>query len=75
MHQLASHPIRTLGGLLVLAFVFFMLSASGQSGTFWENGPGWLGSIGWFCFLLTGLIFVVSAVSFVVRRARTGRPA
>jgi len=69
-HQLLTHPVTSLAALLVLAFGFFMLSASGQSGTFWENGPSWLGSIGWICFLLTALTFLVSAGYIVVRRAR-----
>ena len=69
-HQLLTHPVTSLTALLVLAFGFFMLSASGQSGTFWENGPSWLGSIGWICFLLTALTFLVSAGYIVVRRAR-----
>jgi len=69
-HQLLTHPVASLAALLVLAFGFFMLSASGQSGTFWENGPSWLGSIGWICFLLTALTFLVSAGYIVVRRAR-----
>ena len=70
LHRLVQHPITSLGALLVLAFGFFMLSASGQSGTFWEDGPAWLGSIGWICFLLTALTFLVSAGYIVVRRAR-----
>jgi Zn-dependent protease with chaperone function len=74
-HQLVEHPIRTLAALLVLAFGFFMLSASGQSGTFWENGPGWLGSTGWILFLLTALTFVVSAIYLVVQRTRARRTA
>lgn len=69
-HQLTTHPIRSLAVLLVLAFGFFQLSASGQSGTYWENGPGWLGSTGWILFLITALTFVVSAVYLVVRRTR-----
>jgi len=73
-HQLTDHPIRSLAALLVLAFGFFQLSASGQPGTYWENGPGWLGSMGWILFLLTALTFIVSAVYLVVRRARR-RPA
>jgi hypothetical protein len=68
--QLLTHPVTSLAAMLVLAFGFFMLSASGQSGTFWENGPSWLGTIGWFCFLLTALTFLVSTGYVVVRRAR-----
>jgi hypothetical protein len=74
-HQLVDHPIRTLAALLVLAFGFFMLSASGQSGTYWENGPAWVGSTGWILFLLTALAFVVSAVYLAVRRSRARRTA
>lgn len=74
-HQLVDHPIRTLATQLALAFGFFMLSASGQSGTFWENGPTWLGSAGWILFLLTALGFLVSLIYLVVRRSRARRTA
>jgi hypothetical protein len=74
-HQLTTHPIRSLAVLLVLAFGFFQLSASGQHGTYCENGPGWLGSIGWICFLITALTFLVSVGYLVVRRTRSQRPA
>jgi hypothetical protein len=73
--QLVEHPFRTLAALLVVAFGFFMLSASGQPGTFWENGPGWLGSTGWILFLLTALAFVVSAVYLIVQRTKARRTA
>ena len=69
-HQLIDHPIRSLAALLVLAFGFFQLSASGQHGTYWQDGPGWLGSTGWILFLLTALTFVVSVVYLVVHRTR-----
>jgi hypothetical protein len=74
-HHLVKHPISGLAGLLVLAFAFFMLSASGQSGTYWENGPAWLGSIAWICFLLSALAFLVSVGYLVVQRVRGQRPA
>ncbi|MBO0846395.1 MAG: hypothetical protein J2P22_13370 [Nocardioides sp.] len=73
-HQLVDHPIRTLATQLALAFGF-MLSASGQSGTFWENGRTWLGSTGWILFLLTALGFLVSLIYLVVRRSRARRTA
>ena len=73
MQQLQEHPLRTLAGLLVVAFCFFMLSASGQHGTFWENGPSWLGSTGWFAFLITMLLFLTAAAYTVVRRVRSSR--
>lgn len=73
--QLVNHPIRTLAVLLVLAFGFFQLSASGQPGTYWQNGPSWLGSTGWILFLVCALAFLVSAGYLVVRRVRTRRTA
>ena len=73
--QITTHPIRSLATMLVVAFAFFMLSASGQSGTFWENGPAWLGSIGWFCFLLSALTFLVCAAYLTVRGVRARRAA
>jgi protein-S-isoprenylcysteine O-methyltransferase Ste14 len=73
--QLVNHPVRSLATLLVLAFGFFMLSASGQHGTFWEDGPTWLGSTGWILFLVTALTFLVATGYVVVRRARGRQPA
>lgn len=69
MRNVLDHPLRTLAGLLVLAFCLFMLSASGQPDTFWKSGPSWLGSIGWFGFLLTALAFIVVAITAAVRSA------
>ncbi len=73
--QLTTHPIRSLAMLLVVAFCFFMLSASGQPDSFWKNGPGWLGAIAWFAFLLTALAFLGSAVYVAVRGVRARRTA
>ncbi|HEX7716584.1 MAG TPA: hypothetical protein VF416_04800 [Marmoricola sp.] len=73
MHQLKEHPLRTLSGLLVVAFCFFMLSASGQDGSYWENGPSWLGNTGWLAFLVTMLLFLAGVVYSVVRRVRSDR--
>lgn len=73
MRNVLDHPIRTLAALLVLAFVLFMLSASGQPDTFWKSGPSWLGGIGWIGFLLTALTFVVFAVVSIGRYAARGR--
>lgn len=64
------HALPVLGALLVAAFCFFMLSASGQPGTFWSDGPGWLGTIGWFTFLALVLLFVLTAVYAVVLGVR-----
>jgi hypothetical protein len=72
-HQINHHPVRTLAILLVLAFAFFNLSAAGQPGTDWENGPKWLGDPSWFLFLACALAFIVIGVLTVVRvmRGRT----
>ncbi|MFZ2015061.1 MAG: hypothetical protein WAV00_14660 [Nocardioides sp.] len=75
VRQLTTHPIRSLASLLAVAFCFFMLSAAGQSDSFWQNGPGWLGAIGWFAFLLTALVFLVAVGYVVVRRLRPGQAA
>jgi hypothetical protein len=60
------HPFRSLGGVLVAAVVFFLLSASGQNDTFWENGPTWLGSIAWVCFGISLLVFIALAIYLAV---------
>jgi hypothetical protein len=70
-HQLTTHPIRTLGGLLAVAFVLFMLSGIPAL----KNAHGWnladaLGYVTWLGFLLTFLVFLVSTGYVVVRRNR-----
>jgi uncharacterized membrane protein YvlD (DUF360 family) len=69
------HPTRrsTLA-LLVAAVVLFVLSASGQPDTYWASGPSWIGTIGWFGFLICALLLIVSglyaAVSSIRHRGR-----
>ncbi len=75
MRQLDRHPIRYLGGLLVLAFALFMFSGIP---TLKDATSGvWLivGDITWFGFLLAGLIFVVAGLAVVVRRLGHRRTA
>jgi|HubBroStandDraft_4_1064222.scaffolds.fasta_scaffold289745_1 drug/metabolite transporter (DMT)-like permease len=67
--MIKSHPLRSLGGVAVIAAVLFLLSSSGNS-SFWKNGPGWLGSVGWFGFLLAVLGLIVLAVYLSVARLR-----
>jgi hypothetical protein len=58
------HP--TLKSTLVLlgaAVGLFLLSASGQDGSYWQSGPEWLGSIG---FLVSVLLLIVSGVFALV---------
>ena len=68
MRQLDHHPLRTLGGLLALAFVLFSLS--GIPTVKDATSGGWLvvGDICWFGFLLTALAFLVAGVVLLVRR-------
>ena len=68
MRQLDLHPIRALAGLLVLAFVLFMLSGIPTLRD--ATSGGWLvvGNITWFGFLISGLLFVVVGLVVVVRR-------
>lgn len=69
-HQINDHPVRTLAILLVLAFGFFNLSAAGQPGTYWSDGPAWLGNPSWFLFLACALAFLVIGALTVVRIVR-----
>lgn len=70
-----NHPVRILAGLLVAAFVFFNLSAAGQPGTDWSNGPSWVGNPSWFIFLACALAFLVIGVYTLVRVRRGSRTA
>jgi len=69
------HPTRksTLV-LLVAGVVLAVLSASGQADTYWASGPSWIGTIGWFGFLVCTLLLIVSglyaAVSWMRHRDR-----
>ncbi|MDH4333925.1 MAG: hypothetical protein OEW24_01475 [Chloroflexota bacterium] len=60
--------------LLVAGVVLFLLSASGQAGSYWESGPSWLGVIGWFGFLICLLLLVASGLYAVVLRMRHPLP-
>jgi len=75
MHQLDHHPLRTLGAMLALAFVLFMLSGIPTIRD--ATSGGWLvvGDICWFGFLLTALAFVVTGVVVLVRRLGHRRTA
>jgi hypothetical protein len=57
------HPTRKSTLVLFLAgAVLFVLSASGQPGTYWASGPSWIGIIGWFGFLICALLLIVSGL-------------
>jgi uncharacterized membrane protein len=75
-HQVTTHPIRSLCGLLALAFVLFMISGIPAV----KDAHGWtladvVGYISWFGFLLTFLTFLVAAAYHVVRMVRARRTA
>ena len=67
--MIKNHPLRTLGTWVALTAVLFLLSASGNS-SWWPHGPGWLGSIGWFGFLIGLLGLLILAVYLSVGRLR-----
>ncbi|HET7388770.1 MAG TPA: hypothetical protein VFJ19_19120 [Nocardioidaceae bacterium] len=73
MRQLNEHPVRTLGGLLVVAFVLFMLSGIASLRDAKAGLDLVLGDICWFGFLLTALLFVIGGVYSLVRFATRGR--
>ena len=65
------HPtLKSTIALFVAGAVFFVLSASGQSNSFWKSGPSWLGQIGWIGVLICLLLLIVSGVYWVVSRMR-----
>ncbi len=71
------HPTRksTLV-LLVAAVVLFVLSASGQPGTYWASGPELIGWFGWFGFLICALLLIVSGLWALASMIRhRGQPA
>jgi len=73
MRQLTDRPLRTLAGLLALAFVLFMLSGipalrDAKHGVYLV-----LGDICWFGFLLTALAFIVGGLFVLVRMATRSR--
>ena len=75
-HQITSHPIRTLGGLLAAAFALFMVSGIPAV----SDAHGWnlvdvVGYIAWFGFLLTFLAFLACSAYLVVRGLRRRQTA
>jgi hypothetical protein len=69
--MIRNHPVQSLATCAVITGVLFVLSASGNSN--WFTGPGWLGTIGWFGFLLGLLTLIVIAVYLAVARLRQRR--
>jgi hypothetical protein len=72
MRQLREHPLRTLAVLLGTAFVLFMLSGIPRFRD--AKDAGWdlyIGDVFWFGFLITALLFLVTAGYTLARRVRS----
>ena len=67
------HPSRALLTVLGAMVVFFLLSASGQPGTFWSSGPAWLGTLGWTVFLVGAVVLIGLVVYLALHRLSGGR--
>jgi protein-S-isoprenylcysteine O-methyltransferase Ste14 len=68
--------LKAMLALVAAGAVLFIVSASGQAGTYWESGPSWLGAVGWFGFLACLLLLMVSGLYLLVARIRhRGQPA
>jgi hypothetical protein len=61
---------RSTLALFVAGVVLFVLSASGQQGSYWASGPSWIGDIGWFGFMGCALLLLVSGLYAVVSSIR-----
>lgn len=72
MHQLQTHPGRTLGVLLAIAFVLFMCSGIPALKDATHGLDFWLGNVVWWGFLLSALTFIAGGVLTVIRNARRG---
>jgi len=73
MRQLTNHPLRTLAGLLALAFVLFMLSGIPALRYAKHGVYVILGDICWWGFLLTALAFIIGGLVVLVRLAGRSR--
>jgi protein-S-isoprenylcysteine O-methyltransferase Ste14 len=67
------HPARALLTVVGAMVIFFLLSASGQPGTFWSSGPSWLGTLGWTAFLIGAVVLIGLCVYLAVHRLSAGR--
>ena len=71
---MARFPLgRTAVVLAILGAVFFMLGSVGQDdGGLWADGPGWIGAVGWFGFLISALLLLLLGVVAIVRKLTAG---
>ncbi|HET9500825.1 MAG TPA: hypothetical protein VFO98_11240 [Marmoricola sp.] len=75
MRQLREHPLRTLAGLLVLAFCLFLLSGIPRYRDAKSGIDLAVGDVFWFGFVICALLFVVGGVLTVVRAVAGSRRA
>jgi hypothetical protein len=73
MRHVTDHPLRTLAGLLALAFVLFMLSGIPALKDAKHGLYLILGELCWIGFLLAALAFVVGGLVVLVRLAVRSR--
>jgi protein-S-isoprenylcysteine O-methyltransferase Ste14 len=67
---------RTAIVVFVVGAVLFPLGMVGQGdGGLWEDGPGWIGAVGWFGFLLCLLLLLAIAVVALARTVSSRRTA
>jgi hypothetical protein len=60
--------------VLLAGAILLSISSVGQgNGWLWEDGPGWIGAVGWFGFWLCLLLLVVIGV-VALARTMASRP-
>lgn len=73
MRYFREHPLRVLGGLLLLAFVLFNLSGIPTLRYAKHGWAVWVGNVTWAGFCLAALAFLVLGVVALVRAAARRR--
>jgi hypothetical protein len=62
--------------VFLVGAVLFPLGMVGQEeGGLWPDGPGWIGAIGWFGFLICLLLLLVLGVVALARTVMRRSPA
>lgn len=62
--------------VLIIGAALFPLGMVGQqNGGLWEDGPGWIGAIGWFGFLICLLVLLLIGAAALARNVTSRRTA
>lgn len=62
--------------VFILGALLLPLGMVGQGdGGLWEDGPEWIGAVGWFGFLLCLLLLLLIGVAALARTVTSRRPA